>query len=374
MRAARAILAVAAAASSTGAADTDVPRIVIAGDSTASAYPIERAPRAGWGMALADFFGTHREVRNRAISGRSARSFVEQGALDALAPDLRRGDVLLIQFGHNDEKIEDPARYNEPHEAFPRWLMRYVDVARARGAVPILITPLARRTFDGDQLLDTHGAWAEAVRALAAREGVALIDLTASSMDWLRALGPDASTHYYLHVPAQGLRDDTHLNAHGATAIACLVVAGWKQIDAALAEHVVRDTDCGATAGIRARQATQAHPSLVVRGDGNAREQPGPHGGAGTTTAYPYFEDASDLGLQFRKRVLPRGSGIGLHEHHADEIYTVLSGSGTYILDGRVHEVAAGDVMLTRNGSTHAIQQTGEEDLVLLIVYAKRMP
>lgn len=124
----------------------------------------------------------------------------------------------------------------------------------------------------------------------------------------------------------------------------------------------------------RARQATQALPSLILRADPVTREQPGPHGGAGLTTAHPYFSDAPELGLQLRKRVLHPGSGIGLHEHHADEFYAVLSGRGTYVLDGKVHEIGAGDVMLTRNGSTHAIQQAGDEDLVLLVVYAKRAP
>lgn len=348
-----------------------VPRILIAGDSTASDYPVERAPRAGWGMALQSFFGTHREVRNHAISGRSSRSFIEQGALDGISDDLRKGDTLLIQFGHNDEKREDPARYTEPHEEFPRWLMRYVDVARTKGATPILITPLARRVFDHGPLIDTHGAYAEAVRELAQKEHVGLIDLTAASMDWLRALGDDASKHYYMHVPAQNLQDDTHLQWHGATAVACLIVNRWKQLDPSLADDVIRDTACGAEPTARADLAAQAHPSAIVHGDELARDQPGPHGGNGVTTAYPYFSDAPGLAIQFRKRALHRGAGIGLHQHTHDEIYYVLSGHGTYILDGAVHDVDAGDVLLTRSGSTHALQQSGEEDLVILITYPK---
>ena len=98
-------------------------------------------------------------------------------------------------------------------------------------------------------------------------------------------------------------------------------------------------------------------------------QQPGPHGGAGTTTAYPFFRDAPTLGFEFRKRVLHKGAGIGLHQHHKDEIYYVLSGRGRYVLDGQVHEVSAGHAMLTRPGSTHAIEQQGDEDLVLLIAY-----
>lgn len=352
---------------------TEVPRIFIAGDSTASQYGPERAPRAGWGMALPTYFGTNRDVRNHAISGRSSRSFIEQGALDAIAKQLGKGDVLLIQFGHNDEKREDASRYTEPVDEFPRWLMRYVSVARERGARPILITPLARRIFDHGQLLDTHGAYADAVRALARREKVDLIDLTATSMDWLRALGDEPSKQYYQHVPAQQLQDDTHLQWQGATAVACLVVAGWKQIDPALAKDVVRDTDCGALPSAREDRARQPQPSSIIRnGDKPGRSQPGPHGGNGDTTAYPYFDDAKDLAFQFRKRALHRGAGIGLHQHDKDEIYYVLSGRGSYVLDGVISDVAAGDVMLTRSGSTHALQQAGDDDLVILIAYLKK--
>ncbi|MGQ0800145.1 MAG: cupin domain-containing protein [Pseudomarimonas sp.] len=356
-------------------ASEHVPRIFIAGDSTASDYPLDRAPRAGWGMALGSFFGTHREVRNRALSGRSSRSFIDQGALTAVSEEMRKGDVLLIQFGHNDEKLEDPTRYTEPTTEFPQLLMRYVNAARERGAIPILLTPLARRIFDPgqtqDQLLDTHGVYADAVRGLAQRENVGLIDLNKRSMDWLRALGDEASKRYYMHVPSQQLQDNTHLQWHGATAVACFVVDEWKRLDPSLVADVVRDTDCGALPSAGADLATQKHPSAVIHGETLARTQPGPHGGNGETTAYPYFADAPDLSFHFRKRALHAGAGIGLHQHTHDEIYYVLAGQGSYILDGEIHEVVAGDVLLTRSGSTHGLLQTGDEDLVILITYPK---
>lgn len=356
-------------------AGESVARILIVGDSTASDYPPERAPRAGWGMALPSYFGANRVVRNFAISGRSSRSFIEQGALESVASALRKGDVLLIQFGHNDEKIEDPDRYTEPEVDFPGWLMRYVELAREHGATPILITPLARRIFDHGQLLDTHGAYTDSMRALARREQVALIDLNARSSAWLRALGDEPSKRYFMHVPELGQKDDTHLQWHGATAVACLVVDEWKALDPELAASVVRDTACGALPGANADLAAQPHPSMVLHDDSAlSRDQPGPHGGNGLTTAYPYFAEAPGLALNFRKRVLPRGSGIGLHQHTHDEIYYVLSGQGIYILDGKLHEVSTGDVLLTRNGSTHALQQSGDEDLVILIAYPKADP
>ena len=99
--------------------------------------------------------------------------------------------------------------------------------------------------------------------------------------------------------------------------------------------------------------------------------QPGPHGGAGATTAYPMFADAPDMAFQFRKRALHKGAGIGLHQHDHDEIWRP-SGRGRYILDGVVHDVVVGDALLARTGSTHSIQQAGDDDLQLLIVYLKR--
>ena len=360
-----------------GSVAAQSPReVFIVGDSTASEYGPERAPRQGWGMQLQSFLDPAAwQVRNHAQSGRSARSFIDEGWLAPVEKTLTRGDVLLIQFGHNDEKAEDPTRYNEPAQAFPQWLMRYVALAREKGATPILITPLARRKFERgskiDQLLDTHGAYSIAVRELAKREQLGVIDLDALSTAWLRALGDEASKPFYMHVPAQNLTDDTHLQARGATAVACLVVGGWKALDPALAKSVVRDTDCGARDTALADRAAQAHPSQVVHEADIARQQPGPHGGAGSTTAYPFFADAPGLSFFFRKRVLHKGAGIGMHQHDKDEVYYVVSGKGRYIMDGTIRDVGPGDAMLTRIGSTHSLMQAGDDDLVILLAYPK---
>ena len=360
-----------------GSAAAQSPReVFIVGDSTASEYGPERAPRQGWGMQLQSFLDPAAwQVNNHAQSGRSSRSFIDEGWLAPVEKSLSRGDVLLIQFGHNDEKAEDPTRYNEPAQAFPQWLLRYVALARAKGATPILITPLARRKFERgskiDQLLDTHGAYSIAVRTLATREQIGLIDLDALSTAWLRALGDEASKPFYMHVPAQNLTDDTHLQARGATAVACLVVGGWKALDPTLVKSVVRDTDCGARDTALADRATQAHPSQVVHEADIARQQPGPHGGAGTTTAYPFFADAPGLSFFFRKRVLHKGAGIGMHQHDKDEVYYVVSGKGRYIMDGTIRDVGPGDAMLTRTGSTHSLMQDGDDELVILLAYPK---
>ena len=342
-----------------------VQRIFVVGDSTASHYEPARAPRTGWGQVIGEWFDRGVDVRNRAQSGRSARSYIEQGWLYGVAREIGRGDVLLIQFGHNDAKIDDPARYDDPQVAFPRWLYQYVAFARAVGATPVLVTPVARRRFVAGHAFDAHGPYAEAVRALARREGVALIDLARLSLDWLDALGEDASKRYYLHVPEQNLADDTHFHVRGALAVACLV-AGELRGTIVAASRYVRDADCAVGAGTAADTGSSVvHESALVRA------QPGPHGGAGPTSAYPFFADAPGLAFVLRKRILHRGAGIGLHRHDKDEIYYVVSGRGIYTLDGADRPVGAGDAMLTRPGSTHALSQTGDDDLVVLIAYAK---
>lgn len=354
------------------AAAADQPRrVFVVGDSTASEYGPERAPRTGWGQVLQSFLDPAAfEVRNHARSGRSARSFIEEGWLAPVEEALSADDILLIQFGHNDAKLEDPSRYNEPERAYPQWLMRYVSLARARGAQPVLITPVARRKFDHGQLLDTHGAYPPAMRELAEREDVPLVDLATASKNWLRVLGDEPSKPYYMHVPAQGQTDDTHFSRAGATLVACLVVREWRKLDATVDAATVRDTDCGAPADALAQRRDQPHPSSVQRAADLATvEHPGPHGGPGPTVAWPYFADAADMPFVFRKRVLRKGAGIGLHLHDKDEVYYVLSGQGTFVLDGQAHSVGPGDAMLTRTGSTHALQQVGEGDLEILIVY-----
>lgn len=345
-------------------------RLFIAGDSTAAEYGPERAPQAGWGQMLQSYLDPARfEVHNHAKGGRSTRSFIDEGRLDAIAAELGRGDVLLIQFGHNDAKFEDPTRYTDPDSDYPQLLMRYVQVARDKGATPVLVTPVARLLYDFGSLLDTHARYTLAMQQLAAREHVALIDLNDRSTRWIRALGEQGARPYFLFVPEQNKADGTHFSAAGATAVACLVLREAVQVLPTLQPALVRDIDCDVTG--TGQGGDPARPSQVVHEDTLARAQPGPHGGAGPTTAYPFFADAQGLPFVLRKRVLHKGAGIGLHPQHKDEIYYIVSGRGSYVLDGKQHDVRAGHALLTRTGSTHALQQVGDEDLVVLLVYPR---
>jgi lysophospholipase L1-like esterase len=207
------------------------PAIYVAGDSTAATYATADVPRAGWGQALPVFLRPEITVVNGALSGASSKSFADLGRLQLILDAIRPGDLLLISFGHNDEKIDDPARYTEPWSTFQEHLRLYLDGARARHAHPVLVTPVERRRFTADGVAYlSHGEYPDAMRALAAGTGTPLIDLTALSFDLWGKLGPEATKDYFLQLaPGEspnypdGVADNTHFQAHGAIEVARLV-------------------------------------------------------------------------------------------------------------------------------------------------------
>ncbi|OLT07181.1 pectin esterase [Kocuria sp. CNJ-770] len=207
------------------------PALFVVGDSTSSAYQHSERPRAGWGQALPLLLGPRAGVADYAWSGASSKSYADAGLLDRVLGMLQPGDHLLIAFGHNDEKVQDPAHGTLPGSTFEAYLRRYVDGAVAQGAQPVLVTPVERRRFDAfGAARDTHGAYPQAVRDLAAATGTPLVDLTASSKDLWQRLGPEGTTSHFLHLAPgehpqypQGSADNTHFQALGALAVARLV-------------------------------------------------------------------------------------------------------------------------------------------------------
>ncbi|MFH8446851.1 rhamnogalacturonan acetylesterase [Streptomyces sp. NPDC018026] len=196
--------------------------LYIAGDSTAAQKYADAAPETGWGMALPFFLRKELEVANHAVNGRSSKSFVDEGRLDAVLGAIRPGDFLLIQFAHNDEKDEDPARYTEPWTTYQDYLRRYVDGARARGARPVLATPVERRRFDAEgNAVPSHGEYPAAMRALARQEGVALLDVQTLSLALWQRLGVEGTKAYFNWTATE--QDNTHFNPPGAIAVARLV-------------------------------------------------------------------------------------------------------------------------------------------------------
>ncbi|GGZ33741.1 rhamnogalacturonan acetylesterase [Streptomyces poonensis] len=199
--------------------------LYIAGDSTAAQKYADAAPETGWGMALPFFLSRTVEVANHAVNGRSSKSFIDEGRLDAILTAIRPGDFLLVQFGHNDSKSADPTRYTEPWTTYQDHLRQYIDGARARGARPVLASSVERRRFTADgTAVRTHGDYPAAMRALAAEEGVALLDIEALSLALWQELGPEETKKYFNWTAAE--QDNTHFNPPGAIAVARLVARG----------------------------------------------------------------------------------------------------------------------------------------------------
>ena len=153
------------------------------GDSTVQHNRIDTWPQCGMGQVLELYLRPGIPVHNHARNGRSTKSFREEGLFAPVGAGLCPGDLLLIQFGHNDEKKEDPSRFTSP-ETYAANLLAYARTALDRGALPVLITPLVRRRFQDGQLLPTHGPWPDAARRLAEREHLPLIDLTREAQLW----------------------------------------------------------------------------------------------------------------------------------------------------------------------------------------------
>ena len=206
------------------------------GDSTVQYNDITTWPQCGMGQALHLYLRPEVQVANYARNGRSTVSFRAEGLWQPVADALRPGDILLIQFGHNDEKLEDPARGIGPDQ-YAANLLAYAGEAVQAGALPVIVTPLTRRQFDADgSLRPTHGAYPAAARAAAAARGLPCVDLTQASRQLVQALGEEKSRALYMVLPAgaypthpDGLTDNTHLRWPGAVAFAGLVAAGlWR--------------------------------------------------------------------------------------------------------------------------------------------------
>ena len=203
------------------------PTIYLAGDSTVVDQDVE--PWTAWGQMLPRFFKPGIVIANHAESGETIRSFVTEQRLAKVMSLLRPGDYMFMQFGHNDQK---------PHavslDDYKQLLINYIRKTRDKGATPVLVTSMNRRTFDAyNKISNSLDGYPAAMREIAAAQDVALIDLNAMSKTMFEAMGPDGTLKAFMHYPAnafpnqtEAISDDTHFNKYGAYELARCVVRG----------------------------------------------------------------------------------------------------------------------------------------------------
>lgn len=254
------------------------PTVYIAGDSTVQTYRASQAPQQGWGGRIAEYFTTDLIFSNRAIAGRSSKSFVVDGRLDTILSLIKPGDYLFVQFGANDAS-SIPERHTDPQTTYKQYLSMYIDGARAHGAIPVLVTVTPRRSFDSaGNFKSDFAAYVTAMKELAVAKNVTLIDLTSRGIAYLNSIGAEASKKVFLYVPAgqftafpNGAMDNTHFQEFGASQMARLVTEGVKASGLSIASFIKGNVVTGKT--------FQAE-SAVISGTGTAQESvnPGFHG------------------------------------------------------------------------------------------------
>ena len=256
--------------------EKQVITIFTIGDSTMANKPLEGGnPERGWGQMLSRYFSEEIVIDNHAVNGRSSKSFIDEGRWDKVLAKLKKGDYVFIQFGHNDEK-PDEKRHTDPGTTFDANLKRFVEEARAKGAIPVLFNSIVRRNFGeanadavakavvqddiregidpnvpqaevktGARLIDTHGAYLDSPRNVARELEVPFVDLNRVTHNLVEQMGPEASKQLFVWVAPntvpvlpKGREDNTHLNVRGAATVAWLAVQEVIKVVPALKPYV----------------------------------------------------------------------------------------------------------------------------------------
>ena len=227
--------------------DKPVTTIFMIGDSTMANKSISGGnPERGWGMVLEGFFSDKIRVDNHAKNGRSSKSFIDEGLWEKVITQVKPGDYVFIQFGHNDEKTREKV-HTIPGSTFDDNLRRFVDETRARGGIPVLFNSIVRRNFVDSVLVDTHGAYLDSPRNVAKERGVSFIDLNKLSHRLVQEMGVEESKKLFMWVapntvPAipAGREDNTHLTPCGARAMARLAVDALEETVPELGKQIRR--------------------------------------------------------------------------------------------------------------------------------------
>jgi len=221
-------------------------RIFLIGDSTMADKSLIGNPERGWGQVFPLFFNEDVEIENHARNGRSTKSFLAEGRWQTVVDRLQPGDYVFIQFGHNDSKNNDSTRFADARTLYRDNLIRFIREARSKQAVPVLLTPVTRRSFDSKGILvDKHGEYPVVVREVALSEQVDLIDMHKKSMQLVERLGVDGSKKLFLQIQPglysaliNGKEDNTHFTFTGARLMAALAAEGLREIHSPLASFL----------------------------------------------------------------------------------------------------------------------------------------
>lgn len=220
--------------------------VYLAGDSTMAEKQPDKRPETGWGEFLQPHFDPLKvKIDNRAQNGRSTKTFISEGRWQAIVDQLKKGDYVFIQFGHNDESKTKVERYTPPDE-FRANLIRFVADVRAKQATPVLLTPVMRRKFDAAGIFqDSHGEYPDLVRSVAAEYKVALIDMHRKTEVVIKQYGTEDSRKLFLQLKPgenpnypKGIEDNTHFSPLGAKLMAAQAVEGIKEQKLGLAKKL----------------------------------------------------------------------------------------------------------------------------------------
>ena len=220
--------------------------VFLAGDSTMAAKLAEKRPETGWGEKLGAHFKDGKvKIDNRAMNGRSTKTFISEGRWQAIIDELKKGDYVFIQFGHNDESKDKRDRYTPPDD-YRKNLIRFIADVRSKDGFPILLTPVMRRRFDKDgKFYDTHGEYPGIVRVVAKEQNVPLIDMHRASEGVIVKYGVEDSRKLFLQLkPGEnpnypnGIEDNTHFSPLGAEEMAKLAVAGIRETKLRLRKYL----------------------------------------------------------------------------------------------------------------------------------------
>ena len=220
--------------------DTTATTIFLCGNSTVVDQNAE--PWASWGQMIPRWFDSRVAVSNHAESGLTARTFLGSFRLDKILSTLKKGDYVFVEFGHNDEKEKRPGDGAWYHYVYN--LKIFVDQVRSKGAEIVFCTPTQRRAFDSDNktIKNTHGDFPAAMKMVAEREQVPLIDLNQKTKTFFETLGFEDSKRALVHYPKEmygrELADNTHFNPYGAYEVAKCVVMGMKELGLPIVQYL----------------------------------------------------------------------------------------------------------------------------------------